>query len=437
MSIRLKLTLLLLCLFVGAIANSAFTFRLENFGDEKLNWVVHTHDVLDHTHALLSSMTDVETGQRGYLITSNLSYLEPYHNGITESKRNLSLLQEMTADNPSQQELLALISNEMTLKFDEMAKTIEFVQNGQKEKAVALVSQDIGKQYMDNIRRYLNEFTSAEQILLEQRKGDFRENRAKITTLMAVEIVFFIGLAIFTLSFLQRNFFVPLQLLVSSTRLVENGKRLQVMDVLEKNEMGHLLSTFYRMSEKVHHREKTLEHKAHHDELTGLKNRMSIYDELDTSISLMERAGDKIAVMFLDLNLFKKINDTLGHDVGDQILIETADRLVQAVRSSDTVFRLGGDEFVIIVRQVHSTKDVEGVVLSILKAFEPPAMVDGHSIDISTSIGVAMSPDDSTNSDDLVKYADLAMYEAKKDKKAHFKIFTKDMLRRDSDINAA
>ncbi|WP_274165448.1 diguanylate cyclase domain-containing protein [Enterovibrio gelatinilyticus] len=421
-------------LFITAIANSAFIFRLENLGEEKLNWVVHTHDVLDQTHDLLSAMKDVETGQRGYLLTSNLSYLEPYHNGISQVKENLESLKSLTTSNPEQQKILDLVSKDISSKFKEMEQTIKLAQSNEKDKAIALVNQDIGKQYMDNIRRNLHEFTKTEQIFLEQRKGDFRENRAQITTLVTVEISFFVGLAIFTLLFLQRNFFVPLQLLVASTQLVERGKRLEVKNIVENNEMGHLLTTFFSMSEKVHHREKTLEYKAHHDELTGLKNRLSIYDELDSSIGDAKRYGDKLAVLFLDLNLFKHINDTLGHDVGDEVLKITADRLNDSVRSSDSVFRLGGDEFVVIVRNIKSAKDAEGVIQNILSAFEPPAMINGNAIDISTSIGVAVSPDNTTDSDELVKYADVAMYAAKQDKSTHFKSFREDMLNKKDDV---
>ncbi|MGF1766371.1 diguanylate cyclase [Enterovibrio makurazakiensis] len=379
-------------------------------------------------------MKDVETGQRGYLLTSNLSYLEPYHNGISQVKENLESLKSLTTSNPEQQKILDLVSKDISSKFKEMEQTIKLAQNNEKDKAIALVNQDIGKQYMDNIRRNLHEFTKTEQIFLEQRKGDFRENRAQITTLVTVEISFFVGLAIFTLLFLQRNFFVPLQLLVASTQLVERGKRLEVKNIVENNEMGHLLTTFFSMSEKVHHREKTLEYKAHHDELTGLKNRLSIYDELDSSIGDAKRYGDKLAVLFLDLNLFKHINDTLGHDVGDEVLKITADRLNDSVRSSDSVFRLGGDEFVVIVRNIKSAKDAEGVIQNILSAFEPPAMINGNAIDISTSIGVAVSPDNTTDSDELVKYADVAMYAAKQDKSTHFKSFREDMLNKKDDV---
>ncbi|MDD1794536.1 diguanylate cyclase [Enterovibrio sp. ZSDZ42] len=379
-------------------------------------------------------MKDVETGQRGYLLTSNLSYLEPYHNGISQVKENLESLKSLTTSNPEQQKILDLVSKDISSKFKEMEQTIKLAQSNEKDKAIALVNQDIGKQYMDNIRRNLHEFTKTEQIFLEQRKGDFRENRAQITTLVTVEISFFVGLAIFTLLFLQRNFFVPLQLLVASTQLVERGKRLEVKNIVENNEMGHLLTTFFSMSEKVHHREKTLEYKAHHDELTGLKNRLSIYDELDSSIGDAKRYGDKLAVLFLDLNLFKHINDTLGHDVGDEVLKITADRLNDSVRSSDSVFRLGGDEFVVIVRNIKSAKDAEGVIQNILSAFEPPAMINGNAIDISTSIGVAVSPDNTTDSDELVKYADVAMYAAKQDKSTHFKSFREDMLNKKDDV---
>lgn len=433
MSIHLKLPLLLAFLFLAAILNSVFTFQLESYGEEKLKWVNHTHEVLGATEKLLSTMKDTETGQRGYLLTSSASYLEPYHNGLISAKENLDKLKKLTSDNPKQQEVLKSVEKLMKLKFEELAETIELVQSGYTNKALEIVAQNKGKQYMDNIRAHSNSFINTELILLEQRKGDFRENRAQITTLIAVEIVFFIGLAMITITFLRRSLFLPLKLLLSSAEKVESGDKLNVSDVVEKDEMGHLLSTFFVMSEKVYQREQILDHKAHHDELTGLKNRITISKEIEQSLSDLQKTGEKLAVLFLDLNLFKQVNDTLGHDVGDLILKETANRLNSSVRSSDTVFRVGGDEFLVIARNIENITDVHCLIDNILNAFDEPAIIQGKPMDISISIGVAVSPDDTNSSSEIVKFSDVAMYAAKHDKDTNYKMFDKDMLKRASD----
>ncbi|SGY92334.1 Phytochrome-like protein cph2-Bacteriophytochrome cph2, partial [Moritella viscosa] len=168
-------------------------------------------------------------------------------------------------------------------------------------------------------------------------------------------------------------------------------------------------------------REQALDYKAHHDELTGLKNRITLSKEVEASINALESTNDKIAVLFLDLNLFKQVNDTFGHDIGDLILQETANRLNNAVRSSDTVFRIGGDEFLIILRDIKDNRDVDCVAEKILSAFAKPAIIEGKPMDITISIGAALSPDDSKSSNEVIKFADIAMYVAKRDQETSYK----------------
>lgn len=433
MSIRFKLSFLLSSLFLAAIINSIFTFQLENYGEEKLMWVNHTHDVLRTSEKLLSALKDTETGQRGYLLTSETSYLGPYHKGMIDAENEMEILLNLTKDNPKQQQILLDVGKLIKLKFSELEETIELVHEGDNHQEVDIVAQNKGKVYMDRIRSQLNKFTNAELILLEQRKGDFRENRAQIATLIAVEVVFFIGLAIITLFFLRRNFFVPLKLLLANAEKIESGDKLAVNDIVTKDEMGHLLSTFFNMSEKVYQREKTLGHKAHHDDLTGLKNRTLLTEQIEASIADLENEGGKMAILYLDLNLFKQVNDTLGHDIGDLILIETANRLNSSVRSSDTVFRVGGDEFIVLARNIQSTANVQSLIEKIINTFKNPAMIQGKPMEISISIGAAISPDDSDAGEELLRFSDVAMYAAKRDKKTHYKIFDKSMLKRGSD----
>ncbi|RTR39008.1 diguanylate cyclase [Shewanella canadensis] len=433
MSIRLKLSLLLGLLFFAAIFNSILTFQLESYGEEKLKWVIHTHEVLNETQTLSGAMKDAETGQRGYLLTASSAYLEPYHNGVLIAKESFIRLKALTSDNPAQQDTLNLIESQMLLKFEEMEETIELVQGDNNEMAVQIVSDNRGKQYMDNIRSLFATFINAETLLLEQRKGDFRENRAQITTLIIVEIVLFIGLFFVTISFLRRSFFHPLELLLSSVKKLEDGHKIEVSDVVKNDEMGHLLSTFFVMSEKVYQREQDLGFKAHHDELTGLKNRLTMPEEIETVIGELQQTGGMVAVLFIDLDRFKQINDQYGHHVGDLVIKEAAYRIKYAVRDSDTVFRVGGDEFLVIVKSIKNITDVHNVVNNIVGEFKSPASIEGKEVDISISVGVAVSPEDSMDRKEIIKFADVAMYAAKQDIAACYRMFDKGMLRRGSD----
>jgi diguanylate cyclase (GGDEF)-like protein len=436
MSMRFKLTILLVLLFVASIGNAIFTFILESHVENKLTWVIHTHEVINKSEKLLSTMTDAETGQRGFLLTGDAAYLDPYHRGVSSAEENFKILVELTADNQSQQERLLNIYPLIQKKFSELKETISLVSDDNKqgrEKSIGIVKKNIGKKYMDDIRSRLMEFNNEERFLLEIRKGDFREYRAYITTLIGIEILFFIFMGIITIFFINNNLFHPLKLLLEITSKMEKGERHKVEDILSDDEMGYLLSRFYQMSEKVYEKTELLSYRAHHDELTGLKNRTGVGKEINDSIVSLNKSSGKLAVLFVDLNKFKQFNDTLGHDAGDAILKETAERLGNAVRSDDVVFRHGGDEFIVVIKSIVDVRHVEHVVEKIIQKFEPPVMLDGKSIEISLSIGVAIAPDDTVNGEEILKFSDVAMYAAKRDKTSNHRFFDRSMLRRSGD----
>ena len=133
------------------------------------------------------------------------------------------------------------------------------------------------------------------------------------------------------------------------------------------------------------------------------------------------------------MNKFKQLNDTFGHDAGDTILITVATRIKDAIRSDDTVFRIGGDEFIVLIQNVKSVSEIEKVARKILKASESPVIIQGQSIEISPSIGISVSPDNSTNSEEMVNFSDIAMYAAKNDDQTHYKFFDRSMLKRAGD----
>jgi len=435
MSIRLKLILFISFLFITAIGNAVFTFELEKYGEEKAAWVNHTHEVVIQTQDLLGHIKDMESGQRGYLLTEDVLYLEPYYEGLNDYKEHFDTLKALTSDNPLQQKCLANIDKTIKLKVEELAETIRLTQENHGNAAIALeiVKKNNGKKYMDYIEDVLKDFINREMLLLEQRKGEFRAHKLKITTLIIIEIAFFIFLALMTISFLNKNLFYPLNLLLSATHKMEKGEKVNFHDLTSKDEMGYLLSSFLQMNDKVHTRTETLNYKAHHDELTGLKNRVSVHDEIERDIKELKDNNTKFAVFFLDLNKFKELNDSLGHDAGDLMLKETAKRLKNSVRSDDIVFRLGGDEFLILIKNVKHRSELEKILTNVLEETKTPLMIEGNAMDISLSIGVAISPDDTQNSDEILKYADIAMYAAKRDKDSDYKLFDKSMLKRSFD----
>jgi len=156
-----------------------------------------------------------------------------------------------------------------------------------------------------------------------------------------------------------------------------------------------------------------VQHMAYHDALTGLPNRALLSDRLDRGMRAAHRDGSKLALLFIDLDRFKTINDSLGHLTGDHILKEVAQRLCRVVRASDTVARLGGDEFVVLVPGVHAIEECGLVGDKIIEALSDPVEFEGRSLHISPSIGICLYPDDGEDVESLMRKADAAMYQAK------------------------
>ncbi len=173
--------------------------------------------------------------------------------------------------------------------------------------------------------------------------------------------------------------------------------------------------------------ERRMRDMAHHDAITGLPNRNLLHDRMDQALRQSRRTGERLAVMFLDLDRFKNINDTLGHLVGDDLLRHVAQRLSMALRASDTLARLGGDEFVVLLPRVDSRDQVAMVAEKLLSVLEAPMDVQEHALHISTSIGVCICPDDGDDADVLLRNADTAMYQAKGGGRNTYRFFTERM----------
>ncbi|MGE5505395.1 MAG: EAL domain-containing protein [Actinomycetota bacterium] len=170
--------------------------------------------------------------------------------------------------------------------------------------------------------------------------------------------------------------------------------------------------------------EERIKNLAYFDVLTGLPNRRLLTDRLQVAIANAHRHNHQLAIMFLDLDLFKRINDTLGHGIGDQVLVETGKRLTQCVREGDTVARLGGDEFTILLPELEHVEDAAKLAERVIAQVKQPFMVDDHELYVTTSIGIAVYPEDGTSVETLIKNADTAMYRAKDLGRNSFQLYT-------------
>jgi len=210
--------------------------------------------------------------------------------------------------------------------------------------------------------------------------------------------------------------------------IISGGQLLGVLNayveadhVREETEEGFLKNVADTLAVVIERKlaEEKLEKMAHNDNLTGLPNRTLFADRLSQALALAQRQKQEFAVMFLDLDHFKEINDTLGHDMGDVLLRQAANRLMSCVRKTDTVARMGGDEFTVILTETKVPGSVELVANNVLKSLLDPFELDGTSCNVGCSIGIAMYPQHGLDSETLLKHADTAMYYAKRKRNSY------------------
>ena len=179
--------------------------------------------------------------------------------------------------------------------------------------------------------------------------------------------------------------------------------------------------------DEIERQKNVLYHQAHHDSLTGLPNRILFMDRLSQSLTRAQRYDTQLALLFIDLDEFKQINDSLGHEVGDLVLKAVTKRLLGVIRKGDTLARLGGDEFTIVMEDLQGSQSASLLAQKILDSLATPFEIESHILYISTSIGISLYPDDDISTEQLLKFADTAMYKAKHDGRNNFKYYSKEM----------
>jgi diguanylate cyclase (GGDEF)-like protein len=214
----------------------------------------------------------------------------------------------------------------------------------------------------------------------------------------------------------------PLHELRSAARRFGTGDFNDRVTLDGSSEFALVAEAFNGMADELRENQVQLVHQAFHDPLTALPNRALLHDRTEHALARGRRGGGRVAALFLDVDDFKGINDTLGHSAGDRLLVEVARRLRAAVRAEDTVARLGGDEFAVLIE---GCRPNEAVLTAerILQVLAPPVMEQGRELSVRASIGVAMSETGATDADELLRHADIAMYVAKEDDKGGYRLF--------------
>ncbi len=193
-----------------------------------------------------------------------------------------------------------------------------------------------------------------------------------------------------------------------------------------EGEITHFISTGRDITDRIEVQER-LRYMAHHDALTQLPNRSMMMDRLTQAIARAKRDDSRVAILFIDIDHFKMINDTLGHDVGDSAIKEVSRLLLASLRASDTVVRFGGDEFVVLVEEINQQEEVTHLVQKVQAALSAPLHLRGQELFISASIGVTLCPDDGKDANTLLKHADIAMYRAKERGRNRYEFYSSEM----------
>jgi diguanylate cyclase (GGDEF)-like protein len=282
--------------------------------------------------------------------------------------------------------------------------------------------------------RYLTADLYLLSVLPEREILDSSQELGKLIILITViAIVVSIFLVFFALQLLVLR---PISDLNAAARSIGGGHLDLDIKINSKDEIGSLATSFMEMSKSLRQTHEEVSYTANHDGLTGLPNRLMFQEYLSRILLAAKQSGQKIALLFLDLDDFKQINDTLGHQAGDVLLQEVATRLSATLRkkeipkskqynkASDLVARLGGDEFIILLNEVEGPFDVIAVADRILKKMKDPVSVFNNQIYANCSIGITLYPDDGNDASDLIKNADIAMYHAKEQGKNHYQFYS-------------
>ena len=294
-------------------------------------------------------------------------------------------------------------------------KKVKIINHSDEWRQDAKIMKDIISPSIDSIIVLIDDL---ESVITESSIDDVSlvtsfSNTQNITLwLIALVGVIFTVITIFSL---DKLVFKPIKVISQALKLEALGKKTESQILIKSKETEGLINAFYEMSHKVHARQTELEYRALHDALTTLPNRTLLLDRIAHDINIAKRESHKLSLLVLDLDDFKEVNDTLGHHVGDSLLIEVGQRIKKVLREVDTVARIGGDEFSILLP--HTDED-ESIITSqkILSSFIDNIEVDGVNIAISASIGIAVFPEHGSTVEALLRHADVAMYVAKRNK---------------------
>jgi diguanylate cyclase (GGDEF)-like protein len=387
----------------------ALSYRWMVLSDESNLWVLHTHEVLTNIQSLRLAMESLKSSSREFALTGKESDLDPFHANVIAVKQDQDDLRKLTADNPIQQNRLAALAD-LVAENIENSEAIIHLRRAQRLTVAATASlTDRGQKEADDFEALADRLQGEEMGLRTLRLAAMERD------LSQTKIILFAG--------------TMLGMLITGvagwSALRDSAMRTQAEAhlVQKVQELNRSNEELVRLADATRTMTQQMTHAAGHDALTGLPNRLLLNDSIGRAITFAQRHEIQFAVLVLDLDGFKHINDSLGHPTGDKLLQSLAKRLVQCVRSTDTVSRQGGDEFVVLLSEIDHPQDAISMSRRLLDVVAGATSIEKHDLHITASIGVSIYPEDGRDAETLLKNADTAMFHAKENGRQSFQFF--------------
>ncbi len=417
--IKLKILLVFGLLSILTISNYSLIVYAENISDNRQHWFIHTYKVIAVSEKFLGYLRDTEVGQRGYLLTNNKKYLSPYQTGSFQAIKSFQELKTLTRDNSLQQKRLDIIFQLTNAKLADLGQTIMLSMRNKKDEALVIVNSEHGKIIMDTIRDHFNDFKKEEEQLLKIREAEYNASHDAMRVVFAIEALLLIAV-LFVIGFMtQRNLVDPLVKLTNWASKLSSGSVADVNYTLppknKNDELTLLTEAFINMYAEVQDRTERLKSLAKTDPLTGAYNRRVFNDELNKEIKRAKRYGTSLSIIIFDIDNFKTINDTYGHDVGDTVIKAVVDYVHDQQRETDVFARYGGEEFALILPQADMTalRQKAERIRSGIENLEIHVNHE-HKLSITVSLGgTEFNHTTMPSGEAMLKTADKAMYCAK------------------------
>jgi diguanylate cyclase (GGDEF)-like protein len=334
--------------------------------------------IRDLLKEIRSAISRSETGQRNYIITEKKDYLEQSLQLLKSTENRLMEILELVDGDSTEVEKTKLLQSLIGARAAQFEGALEHLRNGSKALALKAMTQ-AGKQTLDSIDELFDQFGESQGTLFALRTEELQ--KSSYFSLVTFYIATFCGLIL----------------------------------------LGLVYYLVYREITVRRKAEEKLRVVSTHDALTALPNRTLLHERLSHALARAQRHGRLLAVLFVDLDRFKNVNDTLGHEAGDKLLQVAAQRLYDCLRETDTMARQGGDEFVVLMDELTDREPISGVSQRILDAVAEPFVIDDQELHITASIGISVYPDDGRT---LLKNADIAMYRAKEKGKNNYQFYS-------------